>query len=268
MTTVNRVSTLSDSDVQAMLEYWGNDVGAMLTDVLANNIPSDQSFSADDVIAYLLEISGANGVTYLDPDDAVVAELFAENESAVAEFYNLNSTNTDLEYLITDIEIFLESQGISMDAYNQAGEAISDYVAEFGAIDASSGSDSMLTELGNLISFFKKFDFATYLTLYILYELGPMIEEGIEVINEQNEEAMADLEDQIEIVGEATDPEDAEATAEVKAAEYNIQLIQNKVKAYDEVGKILVDLLELYNEQASSYAQRMKSARSNIIQNI
>lgn len=259
-----RAATLTNEDITNIQSIAifnnGENFDAMIDALESGDIP--EGVNSEDLFAYILENVGTASI---DPDS--MPEGFwidTEVKDMLQDFYNKNVANEDLELLMNDVKMYLEDKsGVSMDTLNQAINIINDYVSEYGPITSGSADT---TEFENLVNLIKNINPFLYLLLSVIYNQGPRTAEDLETIFEGRQDINDELQDKIEELGEL-DPTDTDDQQRSQELQYTISALQQEIKVYDELAKVILESLESTIETASDGIQRIARTYSTILQN-
>ncbi len=249
--SINRVSTLTDSDTQALLEMCGGDIQVLIDAVKSGTLP--EGINADDALAFIFETVGT---TSFDPDDPYFAE-YLEDENVISmlnEFYNLNYANEDASAMIQDIQSFLESSGQSTGFLDTVARTIEDYKTKYP--DTKVEDDEMV----NLLEFFKKYSPGLYLMLYAMQQTET-IEDGISVMSEYLDDISKERQDLMDEL-ESIDAEDPDGNARIQVINNQLGLLNSKESAATSI--MSESLLKPYQTLIQAAADMMSSENRTI----
>jgi len=239
-------SSYTDADRTALYEAYGYDYEAV-QEAIENDTLID-GVSEADAIFYILE--NTSDLSWLDPD---AIDLDDSNANALQNF---TDDNRDSQ-AANDLEAYLEAEGYAVDDLNDAIRIIQDNA---DILDGSTDDEVM-----NLVEYFKNTNPYIYLLLYVMFELGPNIEEAAEVVIDNIEDVVDDIADDIDDMDGLTDQDDG---GELQALQQNVSMKNQVLSAYQEVLDLLNEIVESMLETSSSGISRTERADSTIIGNI
>ncbi|OVE81954.1 hypothetical protein BVY03_01505 [bacterium K02(2017)] len=254
-----RAIALTNDDINLIISQYGQDFEAMIQALETQSVP--ETINEEDLLAYVLEMVGSSDI---DPDKPGIAYLWQDEDvqEMLQEFHGKNANGAGLEFLIADIEDYLELGGLDQDTLNEATNIINDYVEQYGPVD-NSGQFGL--DFGNILQIIKYTNPGLYLLIYTKNVLEPAIAEGIASVIEEREDLFRELDIKISDLAQAQSDEN-ESQGEITRINYEIQNINALTRAYDEIADQLIDTLKRATETASSMIQRQTSTARSVIQ--
>lgn len=205
---------------------------------------------ADAIFAILEQ---TNDLSWLDPDKI---DLDTIDINALQNFTDDNRGSQ----AALDIEAFLEGEDIPTDDLNDAERTIQDYTNEFGA----PGEEGAAEDLMNVAEFFKKVNPAIYILLRIMFVVGPMAQEGTEILLDDNEGSFELWNDNNKDI-EGLDP--TVDQGEIYTLQQENTMINQIITVRNEIIKMINELVDNEVDTASSIGSNNNSTSRNIVSN-
>lgn len=256
------VGVIDASVKESLLDYYYDTYGeagavdAMIADLQTGTVP--EGYESTDLFGVLLELE-----VDLDPDDPSLAYLWNDETGEMLQgFWYNNAADSELTALIADVEGFMENCGIDTGTLAMTETIITDYVNEFGPLEYGSSSDS-LGELDSLLSIIRWLNPGLYMIVRS-QELSQLVAEDMENLLDDQAELYEQLNDLAEDAEGLTDAEDA---AELQAIQFEMKQIEAIIEMYNEVMKLLQDMVSKSAEVGSDIAAQQSRTASTIIGN-
>lgn len=201
-----------------------------------------------DLIFAILEKT--NDLSWLDPD---LIDLDTSDINALQHFTDDNrGTQAAL-----DIEAFLEGENIPTDDLNDAGRIIADNA---DILDQDDATDDLM----NVAEFFKKVNPAIYILLRIMFVVGPMAQEGTDILLDDNEEELEQWDDNNKDMEGLDGTEDH---GELSRLQQDNTMISQRITIRNDIIEMINELINNEEDAASSLGSNNNSTSRNIVSN-